>query len=145
VALGAIAGTIFTVWHVESFPDDMHYELIGFFAVAGLAISFAVNFLALKLALAPLDHIQSAVDEVRRGRRDIRLDTGALSDERFEWLAATFNQMLDTLEQDAHQRMWLSSGRRIGSSSLSSCPMEGWAKRIYAFILVCGLVSLKRK
>ena len=64
VALGAIAGTIITVWHVRSFPGDLHYELIMFFAIAGLAISFAVNYLALRLALAPLDQIQSAV---RRG------------------------------------------------------------------------------
>jgi signal transduction histidine kinase len=48
------------------------------------------------------------VDEIRRGRRDIRLDAGALSDERFERLAATFNQMLDTLEHDAHQLHQLS-------------------------------------
>jgi two-component system sensor histidine kinase UhpB len=108
VALGAVAGTVITVWHVESFPDDPHYELIAFFALAGLAISFGVNYLALKLALAPLDHIRSMVDEVRHGRRDIRLDAGALSDERFDRLAATFNQMLDTLERDAHQLHQLS-------------------------------------
>jgi two-component system sensor histidine kinase UhpB len=108
VALGAVAGTIITVWHVETFPDDLHYELIAFFALAGLAVSFGVNYLALKLALAPLDHIQSMVDEIRRGRRDIRLDAGALNDERFERLAATFNQMLDALEHDAHQLHQLS-------------------------------------
>jgi two-component system sensor histidine kinase UhpB len=108
VALGAIAGTIITVWHVRAFPGDLHYQLIAFFAGVGLAISFAVNYLALKLALDPLDQIQSAVDQVRRGRRDVRLDAGALSDERFDRLAATFNQMLDALEQDARQLHQLS-------------------------------------
>ena len=108
VALGAVAGTVITVWHVEAFPGDLHYELIVFFAVSGLAISFGVNYLALKLALAPLDHIQSTVDEIRRGRHDIRLEANALNDERFERLAATFNQMLDTLEHDAHQLHQLS-------------------------------------
>jgi two-component system, NarL family, sensor histidine kinase UhpB len=108
VALGAIAGTIITVWHVEAYPHAQHYELIALFAAAGLAISFAVNYLALKLALAPLDQIQSTVDEVRGGRRDVRLDAGALSDDRFDRLAATFNRMLDTLEQDAHQLHQLS-------------------------------------
>lgn len=108
VALGAIAGTIITVWHVRWFPGDLHYELIIFFAGAGLAISFAVNYLALRLALAPLDQIQSTVDEVRRGRTDVRIQAGLLTDERFDRLAATFNQMLDTQERDARQLHQLS-------------------------------------
>jgi two-component system, NarL family, sensor histidine kinase UhpB len=103
VALGAIAGTIITVWHVLSYPHALHYELIAFFAIAGLAISFAVNYLVLRLALTPLDQIQVIVDQVRHGRRDVRIEIGALSDERFDRLAATFNQMLDKLDEDARQ------------------------------------------
>ena len=38
----------------------------------------------------------------------MRLRAGVLSDERFDRLAATFNQMLDTLEQDARQLHQLS-------------------------------------
>ena len=51
VALGAVAGTVITVWHVRSYPQDFHYELIAIFAAAGLAISFVVNYIALKAAL----------------------------------------------------------------------------------------------
>ena len=25
VALGAVAGTVITVWHVQQYPDDIHY------------------------------------------------------------------------------------------------------------------------
>lgn len=103
VALGAVAGTVITVWHVISYPEDLHYELIIIFAVAGFVISFVVNNIVLKLTLAPLDRLQAAVDEVRRGNLDVRVETDGLSDERFDRLIATFNQMLDTIEQDARQ------------------------------------------
>lgn len=103
VALGAVAGTIITVWHVHSYPDDFHYELIAVFAGTGLAISFAVNYVALRLALTPLDRLQAGVDEVRRGRLDVQIDPGCLCDDRFDRLIATFNQMLATLEHDARQ------------------------------------------
>ena len=103
VVLGAVAGTIITVWHVLRFPDDIHYELIAVFAGAGLIISAIVNNVVLKLALRPLDDLQSAVDEVRQGNLNVQVTPDALADERFERLFATFNQMVATLEADAQQ------------------------------------------
>lgn len=103
VALGAIVGTIVVVWHVRTYPDDFHYELIGVFLLCGIVLSGLVNYLALRVTLAPLDRIQSTVDAVRAGRRDVRADPGAAGDERFERLADTFNRMLDLLEEDARQ------------------------------------------
>ncbi|MBK9710172.1 MAG: ATP-binding protein [Kouleothrix sp.] len=108
VALGAIAGTIITTRHALAFPSAPRYELIAAFAGAGLAISFVLNYLALRLALSPLDRLQSAVDQVRCGQLDVRVDTGTLSDERFDRLAATFNQMLETVSQDSRQLHQLS-------------------------------------
>lgn len=104
VALGALAGTSITIWHVQSFPNDFHYELIAVFAIVGLAISIAVNYIVLKLALTPLDHLQHAVDQVRAGKLDVRADAGALSDERFDRLTETFNQML-ALQAQATQQL----------------------------------------
>ena len=43
VALGAVVGTVVTVQHVLSYPEDAHYELIALFAISGVAISFIVN------------------------------------------------------------------------------------------------------
>jgi two-component system sensor histidine kinase UhpB len=103
VTLGAIAGTIITVLHVQSFPDDAHYELIMFFAIGGVVLSAVLNYAALQLALRPLEHLQAAVDEVRGGRLDVTVNTGRLSDEQFDRLADTFNQMLTTLRHDAQQ------------------------------------------
>jgi len=108
IALGAVAGTIITVWHVRRFPTDPHYELIAFFAGAGLVISFLVNNWVLKRALAPLDRLQDAVDHVRAGATNVRVDPGPASDERFDRLADTFNAMLDQLEANAEQLQTLS-------------------------------------
>lgn len=108
VALGALAGTIVTVWHVETFPNDFHYELIALFATLGLAISFAVNYFVLKLALTPLDRLQQAVDQVRQGKLDVQATTGALSDDRFDRLTETFNQMVAVQEQATQQLHHLS-------------------------------------
>lgn len=108
VALGAVAGTIITVWHVISYPEDLHYELIIVFAVAGFAISFAVNNIVLKLTLAPLDRLQEAVDDVRRGNFDVHVEIDGPSDERFDRLIATFNEMIDTIQHDAEQLHTLS-------------------------------------
>lgn len=108
VTLGAIAGTVLTVWHVTTFPEDLHFQLIGFFAVAGLGISFAVNSWVLKRALEPLDRLQQAVDDVRRGEQNTRIVLSDNSDERFDRLADTFNQMLGQLERDAVEMQQLS-------------------------------------
>lgn len=108
VGLGAAAGTIITVWHVTSYPDDIHYELIAFFAVAGIFISFVVNKWVLQRALEPLDRLQDAVDKVRRGQTNARVRLGRVTDEQFDRLAETFNRMLAGQERHAQQMQQLS-------------------------------------
>jgi two-component system sensor histidine kinase UhpB len=108
VVFGAIAGTIITVWYVAGFFSTLEYGLIALFAAAGMIISFVVNNWVLKRALEPLDRLQSAVDEVRRGDTNVRVDLGANSDERFDRLADTFNQMLDALDTNSQRMQKLS-------------------------------------
>ena len=108
VALGAVAGTVITVWHVQQYPDDIHYGLIAIFASAGVVISFIVNNWVLKRALEPLDRLQRAVDDVRNGAPDVHVTLGEFSDERFDRLGDTFNQMLAQLEQAAQEQQNLS-------------------------------------
>ncbi|MEZ4674943.1 MAG: sensor histidine kinase [Caldilineaceae bacterium] len=103
VVLGAVAGTIITIWHVQTYPQDIHLGLILLFTAAGIMISFGVNNWVLKRALAPLDRLQDAVDEVRRGAASVYVDPGPTSDERFDRLADTFNQMISQLEENAQQ------------------------------------------
>jgi two-component system sensor histidine kinase UhpB len=114
VILGAIAGTVITIWHVRTFPNDIHYELIALFVVAGVLLSVLINGWVLKQALVPLDRLQDAVDRVSTGQPGVRVTLGAISDERFDRLAATFNSMLDRLEQDASELQQLSR-RLIGA------------------------------
>lgn len=99
VALGAVTGTVVTAWRVQLVPAEHHYLLIALFAAAGLAASFLVNYWVLRLALAPLDRLQAAVDRVRRGDLAARVDAGPLDDERFARLGETFNQMLGTIRR----------------------------------------------
>lgn len=108
VAVGAIFGTIITVWYVLNFPDNVPYFLISFFAVSGILISFVVNSWVLRKTLTPLDRLQDAVDNVRAGKTDVVVDPGPISDERFDRLAETFNLMLVQLEENAHQMQQLS-------------------------------------
>jgi two-component system sensor histidine kinase UhpB len=108
VGLGAVAGTVITVWHVRRYPGDIHYELIIFFALAGLVISFFVNRWTLKRALEPLERLQEGVNQVRRGQTDVRVTLGSASDEQFDRLAETFNRMLSEHERHAEQMQQLS-------------------------------------
>ncbi|MCB0108168.1 MAG: hypothetical protein KDE53_19735 [Caldilineaceae bacterium] len=102
VVFGAVAGTFITVWHVQTYPADIHYELILLFTIAGIVVSFGVNNWVLKQALAPLDQLQDAVDQVREGITNVYVEPGPASDERFDRLADTFNQMLRQLAENAH-------------------------------------------
>lgn len=108
VAVGAIFGTIITVRYVLSFPDNVPYFLISFFSISGILISFVVNSWVLRKTLTPLDRLQDAVDDVRTGKTDVIVDPGAISDERFDRLAETFNLMVQQLEDNAHQMQQLS-------------------------------------
>lgn len=108
VGLGAVGGTMITIWHVTSFPNDVHYELIALFAAVGMVISFFVNQWVLRKALDPLDRLQAAVDAIRAGKSDVRVQLGDNSDERFDRLADAFNQMLEQLAQDAREMQQLS-------------------------------------
>lgn len=103
VGFGAVAGTIITVWHVSRYPEDVHYELIAVFAAVGVWLSFMVNRWVLKRALAPLQHLQAVVDQVRHGQTNIRVEIGPTSDEQFDRLADTFNQMLAEQEEYARR------------------------------------------
>lgn len=108
VTVGAVAGTSITVWHVQTYPHDVHYELITLFLGGGLVVSFVVNNWVLKRALAPLDRLQTAVDALRRGSTQVRVEPGRTSDDRFDRLAETFNQMVSRLEDNTQRMQQLS-------------------------------------
>ncbi|MBI1297342.1 HAMP domain-containing protein [bacterium] len=109
VTLGAAAGTVVTVWHVRRYPEDLHLWLIGVFVVVGLIVSFLVNNVILRVALKPLDRLQEGVNAVGQGRLlDVHVYNGGPSDERFDRLIETFNQMVAQQQADAHRLQTLS-------------------------------------
>lgn len=108
VTVGAVVGTSITVWHVRTYPKDVHYELIALFVGVGLVVSFVVNNWVLKQALLPLDRLQTAVDAVRHGVANVRVEPGLTSDDRFDRLAETFTQMIERLEENAQRLQQLS-------------------------------------
>jgi two-component system sensor histidine kinase UhpB len=107
VGLGATAGTIITVWYVQKYPQNIHYDLIAFFATVGLIISFVLNRWVLQRALTPLNRLQNAVDKVRQGQQRVRVTVDDGSDEQFKRLVETFNQMLSEHEDHAKQMQHL--------------------------------------
>lgn len=108
VAFGAILGTLITVRYVLTFPNNVPYWLIFFFGISGILISFVVNNWVLKKTLQPLDRLQAAVDDVRDGKTYVVVDPGPVTDERFDRLTDTFNQMIVQLEENTHKMQQLS-------------------------------------
>ena len=108
VALGAAIGTGVTVWYVDTYPGRVYVPLIAVFVVCGLVVSFVVNNWVLKRALAPLDRLQTAVDEVRSGEQNVHVELGEVTDDRFDRLVDTFNQMLSELELSRQQMQQIS-------------------------------------
>ncbi len=103
VTLGAIAGTAITLQHAARHPGAPHYGLMAEFAVAGIILSLAANFLVLRLVLRPLGNLQAAVDAVRAGQTGVRVERAGVTDERLEHLADTFDQMLAMQEETAER------------------------------------------
>lgn len=98
-----VAGTSLAIRYVSTLFSEPRYDLIALLALAGLLISCAVNFVVMKLALAPLDRLEAAVNDVRHGKLDVHIEAGPVSDERFDRLIAAFGQMLKTLQKSTQQ------------------------------------------
>jgi len=97
VVLGATVGTALTTWHVQRSPHTTHYEMMLSFALLGTALSLAVNWVVLRLALRPLANLEAVARQVQAGQLDARVHLGPLRDPETERLADTLNQMLDSL------------------------------------------------
>lgn len=97
VVFGAVAGTLITAHVARARPEISAIDLLLLPALAGLALSVAVNLLALRAALAPLRHVRETIDEVRAGNLQARVRLGLLTDPEVEEVGQTLNAMLDEL------------------------------------------------
>ena len=98
-----VVATSLAIRYVSALFSGPRYDLIALLALAGLLVSCAVNSLVMKLALAPLDRLEAAMDDVRHGKLSVQIETGPVSDERFDRLIAAFRQMLTTLQKNNQQ------------------------------------------
>ena len=80
ILIGAAAGTALTARFVQSTPNRSMVELIGFFAVMGVAASGLVNAIILRVALSPLKLLEHTAERVQRGALDARAAVSPLGD-----------------------------------------------------------------
>ena len=106
-AVLAVFGAVVAIVHVEAIPTDPHLDLVVLFLVVSIAISFAVDFLLLKLTLAPLYHLEAAVDDTFQARQQ-SIAPSLVSDKQLDRVISAFSSMQNTLEDNA-QRMRLLS------------------------------------
>ena len=115
VLVGAIAGTAITsriVGPAGNGHSGFDLPLAIGFAVAGLALTFALNALALRAAFSPLDRLREVVERVQQGDVTVRARPSPLDDAQLRRLAETLNTMLDEVERYEGQVRAL-SGRLI--------------------------------
>ena len=102
-ALLACAGAIVAVWHVQAAPLEAHYDLIAIFVVGSLSIGLTLNYLVMRLILAPLKQLETAVEGARLGEARIPAAGNSISDERFDRLLAGITEMHKSLAENAQQ------------------------------------------
>ena len=109
VVLGAVAGTWVTLQVARRAPDGSHAALGLGFALLGIILSVAVNYLVLRAAFRPLHNLEQAASAVRRGDLSARAQPTILTDPDIARLAETFNATLDELANDRAELRSLAS------------------------------------
>ena len=109
------------------------------FIVSVLALSFAVNTFLVRLALSPLDDLQSVAERISRGENYLRVPKSGIADRRIDRLGAAFNQLLDSVRSDhVHIHQLIRRGlaaREAERAALSHELREGIAQQLTAISL----------
>ena len=109
VLVGAVIGTIVTVWHVRRFPDDIHYDIDRRLRLCRRDHQLRRQQPGAQMgpgAAGPASDARSTTSA--RGQSEVRVALGENSDDRFDRLADTFNRMLDEQETNAQRMQQLS-------------------------------------
>ncbi len=104
-----------------------------------LAASLALNFLLVRLALAPLDALREAVERVSRGDYSHRMEPSALEDRHTSVLRRTFNRLLDRIERDRirtrHLAQLTLEVREVERATIASQLRDATAQQLSALLL----------
>lgn len=109
VVLGAAVGTWVTLQVARRAPDGSHAALGLSFALLGIVLSLAVNYLVLRAAFRPLHNLEEAASAVRRGDLSARAKPTIFTDPEVARLAETFNATLDEMALDRAELRSLAS------------------------------------
>jgi len=100
IVIGAVAGT----WLTRVLSQRSSPELIAIFALVGIILSVAVNYLILRAALSPLFILKGTMDKVYSGNLQARAARAPIGDPTINRLSDTLNSMLDELYV-SHKRL----------------------------------------
>lgn len=98
VMAGGIAVAVALTAHIGATEHWPHWELIAIAVAIGLPIAFLINFTLVRAALSPLHSVHQAVQAVRAGRTDVRVEKSLVGDAETDSIIGAFNEMLDALE-----------------------------------------------
>jgi len=110
----AAGSVVFAVWvtaeHIAKSPSGgTHWGIASGLIVAGLGVVIAVNFLAMRLAVRPIQALVRAMERVGGGAYDTRAAKHRVSDSQIERAIDAFNHMAQSLEEQRRQLVRLSS------------------------------------
>lgn len=100
VVLGAVVGTWATTIATRRAGEFAGVPLVLLFALLGVVLSVAVNFVVLHAAFRPLAMLARVAEAVRQGDLSARAEPAPVGDPQMTHLAQTFNRTLDQLERD---------------------------------------------
>jgi len=109
----AAATVTFAVWvtseHIAESAGGIHWGIAGGLIVAGLGVVIAVNFVAMKAAVRPIQTLVRAMERVGQGAYDTRAAKYRVSDSQIERAIDAFNRVAQSLEEQRRQLVRLSS------------------------------------
>src|SRR3954463_16348982 len=95
VLLGTLFGSTVTAAVVRDEPGRSWLGVAGLLAVIDIGLTLLMNAVILRVALRPLDELESTAEAVQRGDRERRAPESPVADRELERLRRTFNDMLD--------------------------------------------------
>ena len=98
--IGANVIIVASAFAVQAAAISRFTRLELIIAAAALASASLVNFLLVRLALKPIDDLETLADRVTEGEFDARIDPSPYADKDLERLTQTVNGLLDALAQE---------------------------------------------
>jgi two-component system sensor histidine kinase UhpB len=110
-----------------------------------LAVSFAVNVLLVRLALAPLEELERVADAVAVGEQYVRVTESPIADERVARVGNTVNRLLESVATDRtriHQLIQRSlGGREAERAKIAGELRESTAQQLCALDLQLAIAA----